>query len=109
MTPGLELIAGAVFKLIAMLFAFVSGVVTATWIVAKKFQTFDARLAYVENDHQRCQGSGGALDRMEQKLDALTQNLEDSIDRKFERVHSRIDEVLQARATLTNSRRNGAA
>ena len=109
MTPGLELLAGVVFKLIAVLVAFISGVVTATWIVARKFQAYDTRLVCVESDHQRCQGSGGSLDRMEQKFDVFAQNLEESIDRKFDRVHSRIDEVLQARATLTNSRRNGAA
>jgi hypothetical protein len=56
-------------KLTGFFLTFVGGIVTATWAVASKIKGFDDRLRSVESVHM-------------------------NIDRKLDRIHERIDEVL---------------
>lgn len=64
-------------KIAGFFITFVSGIVTATWIVAGKMRDIDNRLQGVESAQKSCQG--GTLVRIDAKLD---------------RIHERIDEIL---------------
>lgn len=68
--------------LIGWLVTFVTGVVTATWIVSRRVQKFEDRLETLEMEHKECQGKDGALQQIGTKLDA-----------KLDRVHERIDDI----------------
>lgn len=64
-------------KIAGIFLTFISGVVTATWVVSGKIRGFDLRLKGVEEAQKSCQG--GTLVRIDAKLD---------------RIHERIDEIL---------------
>jgi len=72
-------ITGIVIKIAGGFIAFISGVVTATWVVAGKIKGFDDRLLSVEKAQEKCQG----------------QTLV-NIDQKLGTIHRRIDDVLIA-------------
>lgn len=81
MNPGqpeeLGVIAGIILKIGGVFLSFVGGVVTATWVVANKLRGYDDRLTHIESTQAKCQGT------------VLTQ-----IDKKLDRIHERIDDIL---------------
>jgi len=68
---------GLAMKVGSLFLTFISGVVTATWVVAGKIKGFDDRLKSVEKAQTTCQGV------------TLVK-----IDGKLDRIHERIDEIL---------------
>ena len=79
--------------------SFISGVVTATWIVATKVKGFetlqrdlDLRLSTVEGFQKHCPGK--AMAGIDQQIADLPDRIEQKMEKKFERVHERIDEIL---------------
>ena len=80
---------GLFLKALAIIGTFLSGVVSTTWIVARKFQGMEDRLKNVEETQASCQGK--ILVKLDQKLDYIIQEgLPD--------VHKRIDATLLKRS-----------
>lgn len=79
-------------KALAVIGTFLSGVVTTVWVVARKFQGFEDRLTAVEQSQAKCQGQ--TLVKISEKIEAIPQQIEEKMDKRFERVHERFDEFL---------------
>ena len=60
-------------KIGGLFFAFVSGIITATWAIARKVGGFDDRITALEEQYRK---------------------QSDKIDKKLDRLHERIDDVL---------------
>lgn len=82
-------------KIVGGFLAFVSGVITATWVVANKLNGYEKRLETVEESQDRCQVQTlgeikASLSRMENKFDAFPE----IIDLKLARTQERIDNLM---------------
>ena len=82
-------------KIVGGFLAFVSGVITATWVVANKLNGYEKRLETVEESQDRCQVETlveikASLFRMEDKFDTFP----DVMDSKLDRTHKRIDDLM---------------
>ena len=64
-------------KIACFFLSFVGGIVTATWVVAGKVKGFEDRLVAVETAQLNCQ-----------------KNTLGNIDKKLDRIHERIDDIL---------------
>ena len=70
-TPWLEF----GWKLAGYFFAFVGGIVSATWVIAKKVNGYDARIEALEKGQEGIAGKiDGKLDRLHQRIDELLIN-----------------------------------
>jgi hypothetical protein len=76
-------LAGVLWKAGGLLLSFLAGVVTATWLVATKFQQLVSRVDAVETSLA--------------DLSGLPEALGATMDRKLNRVHDRIDELMLVR------------
>jgi len=94
-----EIIIGWVMKIGGVFVAFVGGIISATAAVTLKMKGYDDRIGSIENAQKRCQSE--VLSSIVEKLDALPDNIGDRMEKKFNRVHDRIDAlVLRAHAEV---------
>jgi len=85
MTPDSETL--TVFgKIAALVSSFLGGIVTATWIVAKKTVTYDAKIELLERSHKE---------------------MSESISGKLDTLHARIDQILLGRSSEVEFRHRG--
>ena len=82
-------------KILAFVGTFLTGVVSTVWIVARKLQGYEDRLTAVELAQTKCQGQ--TLVKISEKIEAIPQQIEEKMDKKFDRVHERFDEFLLAK------------
>lgn len=82
-------------KISGLFLSFVGGIVAATWAVASKVRGFEDRLGTVEKAQTKCQSE--VLAGLVGKLDSLPDRIDEKIEAKFVRVHSRIDELWKDR------------
>lgn len=62
-------------KVFGVILSFLTGVVTATWIVASRVKGFNDRLSAVEAIQRECPGK--SLVRIDEKLDRLHERIDD--------------------------------
>jgi hypothetical protein len=79
-------------KVAGWFISFVAGIVSATWVVASKHKEFHDRLRNIELVQKDCPGK--VLYGINERLDDLPDRIEEKMEKKFHRVHERIDEIL---------------
>lgn len=96
---GTEVIIGWVMKIGGVVITFIGGIVTATATITLKMKGYDDRIKSLEVSHTKCEkeilkGIADKLDNIPSKLDVLQDNLDEKMEKKFCRVHDRIDTLI---------------
>lgn len=59
-------------KFLGYFFAFVGGIVSATWVIAKKVSAYDARIEALEKDAKEDRAAiGNSLTRLHERIDKI--------------------------------------
>jgi len=102
-----SLLLSIAIKVCGLFLAFVSGVITATWVVANKLNGYDDRLRFVESAQAKCQNE--TLGEIKQNLERINTKLDDIpgvIDDKLNRTHKRIDDLILHGQDNDDNRKN---
>jgi len=87
-----EIIVGWILKIGGAVVAFIGGIVTATATVTLKMKGYDDRIQSLELSQKKCQSE--TLKSIADKLDSLPDNIDEKMEKKFNRVHDRIDTLI---------------
>jgi len=94
---GTEVIIGWVLKIGGVIVTFIGGIVTATATITLKMKGYDDRISHLEVSHTKCEKE--ILKGIVDKLDSLPDNIDDKMEKKFCRVHDRIDTLIMKEKT----------